>query len=61
MTTKQKILDEIEACYAQGEWGGERPEETLTQKKNIAWFLPRPKQDHYKGGMPLFIRRINAK
>lgn len=20
---------------------------------NLAWFLPRPKQDHYKGGMPL--------
>ena len=25
-----------------------------TQNKNIAWFLPRPKQDHYKGGMPLY-------
>lgn len=25
-----------------------------TQKKNIAWFLPRPKPDHYKGGMPLY-------
>ncbi len=25
-----------------------------TQKKNIAWFLPRPKRDHYKGGMPLY-------
>ena len=24
------------------------------QKKNIAWFLPRPKRDHYKGGMPLY-------
>ena len=24
-----------------------------TQQKNIAWFLPRPKPDHYKGGMPL--------
>ena len=23
------------------------------QEKNIAWFLPRPKSDHYKGGMPL--------
>jgi hypothetical protein len=22
--------------------------------KNIAWFLPRPKPDHYKGGMPLY-------
>jgi hypothetical protein len=21
--------------------------------KNIAWYLPRPKPDHYKGGMPL--------
>ena len=21
---------------------------------NIAWFLPRPKPDHYKGGMPLY-------
>lgn len=25
-----------------------------TQKKNIAWFLPRPRPDHYKGGMPLY-------
>ena len=25
-----------------------------TQSKNIAWFLPRPKPDHYKGGMPLY-------
>jgi len=25
-----------------------------TQQKNIAWFLPRPKPDHYKGGMPLY-------
>jgi len=25
-----------------------------TQKKNLAWFLPRPKPDHYKGGMPLY-------
>lgn len=25
-----------------------------TQLKNISWFLPRPKKDHYKGGMPLY-------
>ncbi len=25
-----------------------------TQKKNLAWFLPRPKKDRYKGGMPLY-------
>ena len=25
-----------------------------TQNKNIAWFLPRPKKDKYKGGMPLY-------
>jgi len=24
------------------------------QEKNLAWFLPRPKKDHYKGGMPLY-------
>jgi len=24
------------------------------QDKNIAWYLPRPKPDHYKGGMPLY-------
>lgn len=24
------------------------------QDKNLAWFLPRPKRDHYKGGMPLY-------
>lgn len=29
-------------------WNGE------TQKKNIAWYLPRPKPDRYKGGMPLY-------
>lgn len=23
-------------------------------EKNIAWFLPRPKKDRYKGGMPLY-------
>lgn len=28
-----------------------------TQSKNIAWFLPRPKPDHYKGGMPLYAER----
>lgn len=25
-----------------------------TQGKNLAWVLPRPKPDHYKGGMPLY-------
>jgi len=25
-----------------------------TQQKNIAWYLPRPKKDRYKGGMPLY-------
>lgn len=25
-----------------------------TQEKNLAWFLPRPKKDKYKGGMPLY-------
>ena len=24
------------------------------QQKNLAWFLPRPKPDHYRGGMPLY-------
>ena len=28
--------------------------ESETQKKNLAWVLPRPKPDHYKGGMPLY-------
>ncbi len=23
-------------------------------EKNLAWYLPRPKKDHYKGGMPLY-------
>ena len=27
------------------------------QDKNIAWFLPRPKPDHYKGGMPLYAEK----
>jgi 16S rRNA G966 N2-methylase RsmD len=26
----------------------------LTQQKNLAWVLPRPKKDRYKGGMPLY-------
>ena len=25
-----------------------------TQQKNLCWMLPRPKPDHYKGGMPLY-------
>jgi hypothetical protein len=25
-----------------------------TQARNLAWFLPRPKPDHYRGGMPLY-------
>lgn len=28
-----------------------------TQEKNIAWFLPRPKKDRYKGGMPLYCEK----
>ena len=31
--------------------------DTETQKKNLAWFLPRPKPDKYKGGMPLHAER----
>lgn len=31
--------------------------ESATQQKNVAWFLPRPKPDHYKGGMPLHAER----
>ena len=27
---------------------------SMVQEKNVAWFLPRPKKDHYKGGMPLY-------
>jgi 16S rRNA G966 N2-methylase RsmD len=27
---------------------------SITQQKNIGWLLPRPKKDHYKGGMPLY-------
>ena len=30
---------------------------TPTQEKNIAWVLPRPKPDHYKGGMPLHAEK----
>lgn len=30
---------------------------TETQLKNIAWFLPRPKPDRYKGGMPLYAEK----
>lgn len=28
-----------------------------TQKINLAWFLPRPKPDRYKGGMPLHAEK----
>lgn len=31
--------------------------DTEAQKRNVAWFLPRPKPDHYKGGMPLHAER----
>lgn len=31
--------------------------DSATQEKNIAWFLPRPKPDHYKGGMPLYAEK----
>ena len=27
---------------------------SAVQAKNLAWFLPRPKPDHFKGGMPLY-------
>jgi len=27
---------------------------TIIQKKNMAWYLPRPRPDYYKGGMPLY-------
>ena len=27
--------------------------DTEAQRKNIAWYLPRPKPDRYRGGMPL--------
>ena len=30
---------------------------STTQSKNIAWFLPRPKPDKYKGGMPLYAEQ----
>ena len=31
---------------------------TPTQEKNIAWYLPRPKRDRYKGGMPLWCEEL---
>ncbi len=30
---------------------------TETQGKNLAWLLPRPKPDRYKGGMPLYAEK----
>jgi hypothetical protein len=27
---------------------------SITQHKNLAWYLPRPKKDLYRGGMPLY-------
>lgn len=41
-----------------GEIGGRRDYimgyKSEVQNKNIAWYLPRPKPDKYKGGMPLY-------
>lgn len=34
--------------------GKKKGYQSETQMKNLAWFLPRPKPDHYKGGMPLY-------
>lgn len=31
--------------------------DTEAQSKNTAWFLPRPKPDCYKGGMPLYAEK----
>jgi 16S rRNA G966 N2-methylase RsmD len=33
------------------------PYESAVQQKNMAWFLPRPKPDHYKGGLPLHCEK----
>ena len=30
---------------------------SVIQEKNIAWYLPRPKKDHYKGGMSLYCEK----
>lgn len=35
----------------------EKPWETEAQEKNMAWYLPRPKPDHYKGGFPLHAEK----
>lgn len=32
----------------------EKGYKSKVQQRNLAWFLPRPKRDHYKGGMPLY-------
>lgn len=29
----------------------------ISQQRNLAWFLPRPKPDRYKGGMPLHCEK----
>lgn len=34
-----------------------QPWENDTQSKNLAWMLPRPKPDKYKGGMPLYAEK----
>lgn len=38
-------------------WDAELIYKTKTQEKNIAWMLPRPKPDKYKGGMPLYAEK----
>lgn len=35
----------------------EKPWESETQQKNLAWFLPRPKPPYYKGSMPLYAEK----
>ena len=44
------MLDKKEEVI-KGERGYSRETQT---NKNLAWYLPRPKKDHYKGGMPLY-------
>src|SRR3990167_1943424 len=54
MTTKFTTIDENKTTMKYQLNTRMKGYKSPTQQKNIAWFLPRHKKDHYKGGMPLY-------
>lgn len=58
MDIQKRMVTETKTIWChtkEVELDGEKGYRSTTQtEKNIAWFLPRPKKDRYKGGMPLY-------